>query len=219
MADYDHPNKNSPRNRLLDELESIKDLLDRNGETDADTIDAIPVLSDVVAPGELQPHGQPQAPMPAAAEPGLFNLDSIFDEDDLELADDDIDSPVIAPAPAFQFPRFTLDVAISDEMPGQGQPAPSARTTPPIAVVASPPAATAPAPLPLGVTPSPVSKPEIAAPATPVPAPVKRVRPDYSREVLIQELVDEFIPQIEAELRQRLSEFDIDTLRDWQKKL
>ena len=35
-----------------------------------------------------------------------------------------------------------------------------------------------------------------------------RVRPDYSRETLIQELVDEFIPQIEAELHKRLQQLD-----------
>lgn len=36
--------------------------------------------------------------------------------------------------------------------------------------------------------------------------PRPRVRPDYSREVLIQELIDEFIPQIEIELHQRLQQ-------------
>lgn len=55
------------------------------------------------------------------------------------------------------------------------------------------------------------------APEEPTPSaagspPKPRPRPDYSREVLIQELVDEFIPQIEAELHRRLQKLDAATL-------
>jgi hypothetical protein len=55
-------------------------------------------------------------------------------------------------------------------------------------------------------TPAPIAAPAAA-----------RVRPDYSREVLIQELVDEFIPEIEAALHERLSKLDDATLKRWKK--
>jgi hypothetical protein len=42
--------------------------------------------------------------------------------------------------------------------------------------------------------------------------PRPRVRPDYSRDILIQELIDEFVPQIESALRDRLAKFDTATL-------
>ena len=71
-----------------------------------------------------------------------------------------------------QFPRFQLDVAISDED-------------------------AAPPPQQLSTSSSP-SRP--------------RVRPDYSRDILIQELIDEFVPQIESALRDRLANFDTATL-------
>lgn len=58
------------------------------------------------------------------------------------------------------------------------------------------------------VAPEPVAAPRPAAG-------VRRVRPDYGREVLIQELVDEFIPQIEAALRDRLRALDDAALKNW----
>ena len=83
-------------------------------------------------------------------------------------------------AAPMQFPRFTLDVELSGDHP---------------APVSS---------LPL---PPPVVAPVVASAAIAASKP-RAVRRDYSRELLIQELVDEFIPQIEMALHERLSQLD-----------
>ncbi len=58
---------------------------------------------------------------------------------------------------------------------------------------------------------------EATTPA-PIAAPVApRVRSDYNREVLLRELIDEFIPKIEAALHERLSKLDDATLKRWKK--
>lgn len=152
MSDYDN-DPNSPFHKpehLLDELESLKGLL---GDDDPELPTDIPLLDDMVI-DNLDANTQ------------LLNLNRIFDEN--------IDSE-ITPAPAsasVQFPRFQLDVAISDELP-------------------------VPPPQPLS-TSSASSR--------------LRARPDYSRDILIQELIDEFVPQIESALRDRLANLDTATL-------
>jgi hypothetical protein len=148
------PPSKRPASRLLDELESIKGALGGEHETDDDLPTDIPLLDDMVVD-----HIDDNAK--------LLNIAQIFDENA------EADAPTVA-EPSVQFPRFTLDVAISDE----GD----------IAVET-----------PAAFATSAAVKP--------------RVRPDYSREVLIQELVDEFIPAIEAELHRRLRQLDDATLR------
>jgi hypothetical protein len=161
-------NHDAHTDHLLNELESIKDLL--QGEELAATLADIPLLSDIVDPADVGADTPADARDEADA---LLDLGQIF-EDDAE-AD--------APAPGYRFPAFSLDVAGCDDID-------TALPAPDIA------AAIAPVELPAGG-------------ARP------RVRPDYRREVLIQELVDEFIPQIEAALRERLDHLDLETLRAW----
>jgi hypothetical protein len=153
-----------PPDHLLDELESIKDIL-QEGEAALPT--DIPLLDDMVVAN-------------LDANTKLLNLNRIFEEDS------ETDEAVVDEAAATEtayidtpFPRFSLDTMLTED------------------------ASEASAP----IAPRPVTqKPSPTAP---------RVRPDYSREVLIQELVDEFIPQIEAELRARLGHLDTATLKSW----
>lgn len=54
------------------------------------------------------------------------------------------------------------------------------------------------------------------AEATPAPPSAERPpREDWQRDLLIQEVVDDFIPHIEAALRERLRNVDSATLRRW----
>lgn len=132
MHDDDNNPGATPPNHLLDELTSIKDLL--GGQDGAlPRPEDIPVLDDVVGLGQ----------------PPLLDIDHIF-EDELPPADAAGELP-------FEFPRFTLDVAISD--------APASGGT---------------------------------------DAGLLRER----RELLIRQLVDEFLPRIAAELRERLEDLD-----------
>ncbi len=160
MSDDDSRAPSSrPAARLLDELEAIKGTLrvDQNATTalPAD----IPLLDDMVI-DNLDSNAK------------LLNIEQIFDEcmnEENTTGENPVAETVTTAAPPMQFPRFTLDVTVSDDN----------EFTPP--------------------------KPS-AEPSATQQRP--RVRPDYSREALIQELVDEFIPQIEAELNKRLHRLD-----------
>ncbi len=147
---------NRPATRLLDELESIKGTLSDRGRADGGSSQDIPLLDDMVI-HNLNDNAK------------LLNIGQIFDD-----ASEDAE-PAAAVEPAIQFPRFKLDVAISDIDVAEDK-----RANTPVATTSA-------------------VKPH--------------VRPDYSREVLIQELVDEFIPQIEAELHRRLQQIDDVALR------
>jgi len=168
---------------LLDELTSIKDLLageqvagkqvagERMGgeqavgqqrtnaqlmkEQLADTqpTGAIPLLDDLVA-------------LPAQSP--LLDIERIFNDDVAAPLSPCIEAP---PTANFQFPKFTLDVAISDEP------------------VNSHSAATATDNTMLNLRAS-------------------HLHQTYRREALIQELIAEFAPQIEAALRERLERLD-----------
>lgn len=153
MFDENSNPPSRPAAYLLDELESIKGALTEGPDPDSDLPADIPLLEDMVIE-HLDDNAK------------LLNIEQIFDEDANVAA-------VTAPAALeslMPFPRFTLDVAISDA----------------------------------GEPPSNIRHATAAKPS---------VRPDYRREVLIQELVDEFIPQIEAELHRRLQRLDDATLQ------
>lgn len=161
MSDDDsRPPFNRPAAHLLNELESIKGVLTDDCAADAELPAEIPLLDDMVI-DNLESNAK------------LLNIEQIFDDDMTAN-----EAPAAAEQP-MQFPRFTLDVAISDDSE-------IAAEIPNTAPVSAPP----------------ISTPPVSAPSAP------RVRPDYSREVLIQELVDEFIPQIEAELYKRLRQLN-----------
>lgn len=174
MFDDDfRPPRNRPAVDLLDELESIKGaLIDRDGN---DLSGDVPLLDDRVI-GNLKSNAN------------LLNIGQIFDEDAAEESDNDVSHTV----PAVQFPRFTLNVAISDDLELGTQ-----QQLPP---VVAPPKKTSP--------PQPLAQQSSAQHSPFQQSSQQRIRPDYSREVLIQELVDEFIPQIEAELHARLRQLD-----------
>jgi hypothetical protein len=154
MHDSD-PKKPSPRpqpvaaqpDHLLDELTSIRALLD--SEQRGTTGTNVPLLDDVVG------FAASFKAVEAAPSPALLDLERIFSDSagDLEAT------------PAF--PRFTLDVALSDA-PGES-----------------------------GAMVDPLAR---------------DLRANYRREALIQELVAEFLPQIEATLRARLQGLDDEAL-------
>ena len=154
-----------PSEHLLDELESIKDIL-RDGGIEPQT--NIPLLDDMVVQ-HLDDNAK------------LLDLNRIFEED----ADTETEPELAKPTrPDIEFPRFQLNTMLPEE-PAESTPAIEPTVAAPVARKTSP-----------------------AAP---------RVRPDYSREVLIQELIDEFIPEIEAALHERLSKLDDATLKRWKK--
>lgn len=200
--DDSRPPLNRPAAHLLDELESLKGLLDDDG-SESDALLDIPLLDDMVVHNlnnnnNLFNNTEPLKNsdlLNLNHDVNLLDISGIFDENltaadfltDDSITDDPTTenrigkaaAPTVAPIEAaIQFPRFTLDVAISDD--------PEFAEVPPC---------------------SQPSVPPVSPPQQP------RVRPDYSREVLIQELVDEFIPQIEAELHARLRQLDDDALR------
>lgn len=160
---YDDNNNNSrphagttPPDHLLDELTSIKDLL--GGERAAGLRpEDIPVLDDVVATA------RPSVDDLSTPAMHLLDIDRIFADD----------ATTSVPDLPFPFPKFTLDVALSDA------PEPAAALS--------------------------------DAPTTNSVA--ETLRLDYRRELLIQELVDDFLPRIEAELRERLDRFDAAALQ------
>jgi hypothetical protein len=158
MYDHDLDKKNSNRpgprqqpkqpEHLLDELTSIKALLDSEQGADSE----IPVLDDVVG------FAASFTAVDAGSGPALLDLDGIFGD-----GPGSSDTGDFEPAAAhLAFPKFTLDVAVSDT-PG-----------------------------------------ESGAMVTPVRDP----RAHLTRAALIQELVAEFLPQIETALRTRLEGLD-----------
>ncbi len=177
MFDEDsNPSASRPSANLLDELEAIKGTLERDDMESAlsTAVPAsrplnVPLLDDMVI-DNLDEYTK------------LLDIDDIFEEDDAALPE------ATTFVPPIQFPRFTLDVAISDDDP--------------------PSTATPSAPPPSNFDQSLVDFDRLRInPERP------RVRPDYSRETLIQEIIDDFIPQIEVELQRRLRQLDDATLR------
>ena len=176
MSDDDQrPLFNRPATHLLDELESIRGSLTEGLDDDDNALIDIPLLDDMVI------HN-------LNSNTNLLNISQIFDdqfaEDSLaqeSAREEKVSTPALQ-ASSVQFPRFTLDVAISDDLEiAEELPSPEETEAPPV-----------------------------VAQHTAQP---QRIRPDYSREVLIQQLVDEFIPQIEAELHARLRQLDDIALR------
>jgi hypothetical protein len=153
MHDSD-PNakKGDPRqpDHLLDELTSIKALLDGEPRSATD----VPMLDDVVG------FAASFKAVDAEPAPALLDLERIFGDGAGEA-----DPAAVS---GLAFPKFTLDVALSD-----------------------------------------------------APTAVDYVAPDqhanYRRAALISELVAEFLPQIEAALRERLQDLDEDVLRTLKK--
>ncbi len=164
MSDDDQrPPFNRPAAHLLDELEAIRGSLTEGLDIDDDTAGDIPLLDDMVI------HNLDR-------NASLLDISQIFDDQ----LNDDRHREEIAPAlQSMQFPRFTLDVTISDD--------PDIAQDPFAKTVDAPPTADAAQP--------------------------QRLRHDYHREMLIQELIDEFIPQIEARLHDRLCQLDDIVLR------
>lgn len=144
---------------LLDELTSIKDLL--GGEhpvaTGAIPHHDIPVLDDIVDQHQ----------------PGLLDIERIFSEEaGAEVNDHSTrsqENTAGTGSASLRFPKFTLDVALSD----------------------APPA----------------NHPASAGNAL-LDNLTDTLRANYRRELLIQELVGEFLPQIEAALRERLESLE-----------
>lgn len=173
MSDDDpRPPPHRPAVHLLDELESIKGVLADRRTANSDLPADIPLLEDMVIE-----HLDDNA--------NLLNIEQIFDDaaDAMPAPNEWVDMP---------FPRFTLDVAISDgesHLKELGD------------------ALFSPASI------SPVSIPAAPAFTKPPSTNSASVRPDCNRERLIRELVDEFIPQIEAELQKRLRRLDAAALR------
>lgn len=200
----------SPRSRLLQDLEALRGYLDRElGETlDDESLANIPVLQDVVQPGQPQP-----ADLPAES---AFRLDDDEEPEDWQLE----------PAPG----RPELDEwerelsALADSLGPEhapatapGEPAPATLTTTPKALGENPflprsvldrlrashatqHAATVPVP----TTPSPAPRtPDAAAPRA-----LSGLSPDsqllLETNILMQEVIDEFLPRIAQELRRRL---------------
>lgn len=165
MSDNDH-NGNSPRQKpehLLDELEAIKGVL-TNAESSA-LIGDIPLLDDMVI-AHLDDNAR------------LLNLHRVFEEDidaEFDFAESEsVDNNL-------SFPRFQLDVTISDDD--------------------------------VDIAPASIAATNLIPTAIPSPPPLFSPNlANNSRDQLIQQLVDEFAPQIEAALRQRLAKLDIAAL-------
>jgi hypothetical protein len=149
---FHQPGATQP-DHLLDELTSIRALLDSEQRAGAAT--DVPMLDDVVG------FAASFKAVDAEPAPALLDLDGIFDED----AGDTLPTRLA-------FPKFTLDVAVSD--------ADDAANT--------------------------------AHPTSLNPGIV-----NTGREALIRELVAEFLPRIEAELRERLAGLGDDALRTLKK--
>lgn len=171
-----HSSSGRPAVQLLDELESIKGALADDNHANAKLPTDIPLLDDMVIQN-LNSNAK------------LLNIDQIF-EDDIAAEN----APATTEHLDVQFPRFTLDVAITEDNDID-------TATSIAAPISAPQLSTQQLSTQQQATQQP-STPQLSAPQRP------RVRPDYSREVLIQEIVDEFVPQIEAELQKRLRQLD-----------
>ena len=158
---HDSPEKPPSHNdSLMGELESIKDLLDK------DAGPTIPTLDDSIADSADSPTPQ-------------LKLDSIFDD----LAN--TEPPTLAD---------TLSATTAPQIPIPILEDQSTSTTEPR--------------LPDAVKTTTTAD-ESSNPQTPE----RTQQPDFSIELLIQEIVDEYIPHIEAELRERLSQCEPDIIR------
>lgn len=186
-----HSSSGRPAVQLLDELESIKGALANDNNANAKLPTDIPLLDDMVIQN-LNSNAK------------LLNIDQIF-EDDIAAEN----APATMEHLDVQFPRFTLDVAITEDNDidtATSISAPISASQLSTQQLSTQQQATQqPSTQQLSTlqqaTQQP-STPQLSAPQRP------RVRPDYSREVLIQEIVDEFVPQIEAELQKRLRQLD-----------
>ncbi|MDX9875541.1 MAG: hypothetical protein RBS88_11565 [Spongiibacteraceae bacterium] len=152
----------SQRSNLLDELESLKQLLNESGTVFLDDAPSIPVLRDVVTPGS--------AP--------LLDLEEIFDDEVVAGEPCEESAPADAGADVW---RVGPDVAASGAAPAD----------------------------------SGISDLGTASSSAPVEQTASAADSRWQRELLIQEVVDEFVPRIEAALRERLRHLDDETLRSW----
>jgi hypothetical protein len=143
----------------MGELESIKDLLDK------DTGPKIPTLDDSIADS-----ADSKAPQ--------LNLDSIFDDLANTAPPTLADTLSATTAPETLIP--ILDDQTSTKEP---QPLDAIKTT------------------------------TTAAQSSSMQKPERQQQSDFSIDLLIQEIVDEYIPHIEAQLRERLSQCEPDIIR------
>jgi hypothetical protein len=158
---HDRPEKPpSHKDSLMGELESIKDLLDK------DAGPTIPTLDDSIADSTDSPMQE-------------LKLDSIFD--DLTKTE----SPTLADNPTAIKAPETLIPTLEDQ--------PANKMEPQLLDLVKPP-----------TTADANSNPQ---------TPERTQQPDFSIELLIQEIVDEYIPHIEAELRERLSQCEPEMIR------
>ena len=158
---HDSPEKPpSHKDSLMGELESIKELLDK------DAGPTIPTLDDSIADWTDSPAQQ-------------IYLDSIFDN----LAN--IEPPTPADTLCATTAPETLIPILEDQ--------PASTIEPPLLDVVK-----------TATTTDEVSRPQ---------QPERQQQPDFSIELLIQEIVDEYIPHIEAQLRERLSQCEPDIIR------
>jgi len=153
---HDSPEKPPlQKDSLMGELESIKDLLDKEvGPT-------IPTLDDTLADSFDSSAGQ-------------LNLDSIFD------------GPAKIEPPTLSTEAAQALIPTLDKQPS---------------IAIKPPLVDADNATTTSNRDSREQKPE------------RKQQPDFSIELLIQEIVDEYIPHIEAQLRERLSQCEPDVIR------
>lgn len=231
-------NSQGSTDSLLDELESIKDLLEESS-LDEDALDDdldidIPILDDVV-PGDDNPG--------ASAGNHLLDLQAIFDEDETAPAQPsqvssetqlnfeglDIDVEI----PSF---KLTVENSEAGQLPPDNeiptlstQSGPTTRTEPaelilPDEVNLLPTVSTAAAeptvddipatPVPEVPVLEPLVEPAPLKAGTPAPEASQAPKsPDLDVDLIIQELVDEMVPVMEDKLRQRLASYPAEIIR------
>lgn len=272
-----HPaSTKSPKDDLLDELESIKDLLEEHDLDDDLDID-IPILDDVVGAAA-------KAAENAQSESTLLDLETIFDDnaddhlspsgsderqappelsEEIESLDSEESAgPAVGDIPEptnglnfdhldtrVAIPSFSLSSAANlADVPAASEASSTEPVdTDPLETLAIPPAQEAPAVIALksslpkdeeqeemfpaqeSESPGATLRAEMGQAANakmPSDAATARSSPDaryhssqdFSIDLLIQELVDEFIPAVEDKLRQRLSECEPQVLRELAEK-
>ena len=228
MAEHDANPPKSPRD-LLGELERIKDMLERGQQPPGDGSEDypdIPVLSDVVAD-------------PDADADELLDIDEIFDEpaaaqEPEPAADDTDDTQVDADSTLdlnhldeldIDFPSFTLDAHSDSIAAGNPEPVPVGTEDAPPADPISANADLWPESLTEASAEVGADQVQEAAELSEEPSHSEAQAGDASeaaadspaeagadRQQLIDALVAEYLPQIEAELRRRLQQVDIEEL-------